>query len=232
MVTTIPQITRDFMGMINASAKEGIYRVEVNGTAIDVFPYIFPPQSPFSKSTSTIYDQFGNLDGNKVLDIGTGTGIQAIQATLAGAKEVDAVDIYDKAVECARHNVKLNRLESKIRVWQSNLFESVPKKEYDLIIANLPILDTQEPDLRFHSLFDPHFAYHEKFFQESPAYLSSSGRIMLSHANLQDEGFEKLEEIAAKYSFSHKIKNSVNSFGYKWRNYEFRHERRVQGEKE
>ncbi|MBS3072589.1 50S ribosomal protein L11 methyltransferase [Candidatus Pacearchaeota archaeon] len=223
MVTTIPQITQDFVKMIGTKAREGTYRVDINGIVIDVFHYIFPPQSPFSESTRTVYDQFGHLDGQNVLDIGTGTGIQAIQACLAGAEEVDAVDIYDNAVECAKHNVNLNGLDSKIKVWQSDLFNSIPQKRYDLVIANLPILDAVESDKRLHSLFDPQFAYHERLFKESPQYLSGSGRVVLCHANLQDGGFERLEEVVSRHEFNPTVTKSVNALGYEWRNYEFRY---------
>ena len=222
MINTKPQLSQDFVKMIKGKANEGMYRVNVNGILIDVFPYIFPPESPFSESTHTVYDHFGQLSGNRVLDIGTGTGIQAIQAALAGADEVDAVDIYDKAVECADYNIKLNRLEGKVNVWKSDLFNNVPKKEYDLIIANLPIVEAEETDIRLHSLFDPKFAYHERLFQDSPAYLSNSGRITLCHANLQNQGFEKLEELAKRNGFVPNIKKSFNSLGYEWRNYDFR----------
>lgn len=221
MVTTTPKITQDFVKMIKSKAEKGTYRVNVNGIIIDVFPYIFPPTSPFSESTHTVYDSFGNLNGNRVLDIGTGTGIQAIQATLAGADKVDAVDIYNEAVKCAKHNVKLNGLDGKIKVWQSNLFSNVPKKKYDLIIANLPIVEADEADMRLHSLFDPKFVYHERLFQNSQEYLSNSGRITLCHANLQNKGFEKLEEIAKRNGFIPKVKKAVNSLGYEWRNYDF-----------
>jgi release factor glutamine methyltransferase len=221
MVTIIPPITKDFVRSIEDKASTGSYRVNVNGIPIDVFPYIFPPTSPFSESTHTVYDHFGDLTGSKVLDIGTGTGIQAIQASLAGACEVDAVDIYDNAVECAKHNVRLNGLSEKIKVWQSDLFNNIPKKEYDLIIANLPIVEADENDLRLHSLFDPKFVYHERLFQDSSKYLSNSGRITLCHANLQNDGFERLEEIAQKNGFNAKVKKAINSLGYEWRNYDF-----------
>ncbi|MFA6089384.1 MAG: class I SAM-dependent methyltransferase [Candidatus Woesearchaeota archaeon] len=221
MVTNTSKITSEFVQMINSEAKKGTYRVNLNGILIDVFPYVFPPQSAFSESTHTLYDQFGHLQNKKVLDIGTGTGIQAIQATKAGANAVDAIDIYDNAVKCAKHNVRLNGLENKIQVWQSDLFNKVSKKEYDLIIANLPIVDKKESDLRFHSLFDPNFIYHERLFKEASKYLSNSGKINLCHSNLQSEGFQKLESLAKKYKFNYIVKQKNNSLGYEWRNYEF-----------
>ena len=208
--------------MIKAKAKKGPYQIKLNGVLIDVFPYIFPPSSPFSESTHTVYDELGHLKGKNVLDIGTGTGIQAIQAVLAGAEKVDAVDIYEGAVECARHNFKLNCLEKKIKVWKSDLFSNVPRKQYDLIIANLPIVDIEEEDLRLHSLFDPGFKYHERLFQEAPAYLAKDGSIILCHADLQSRGFERLETLATNHGYTFKVKQAIKSLGYEWRNYEFK----------
>lgn len=216
-----PKISQEFESMIRSRAIDGKYIVNVNGIKIEVFPYVFPPQSPFSESSHTIFDQFGNLSGKRVLDIGTGTGIQAIQAIIAGAERVDATDINQEAVKCAEHNVKLNGLESRINVWQSDLFDNIPNKRYNLIIANLPIVEAKEEDTKLHSLYDPGFIYHERLFRESPDYLSESGKINLSHANLQREGFERLESLARKNGFIHNIKQIVNSLGYEWRNYEF-----------
>ncbi len=220
----IPQITQNFISMIKEKASKGTYRVNLGEVKIDVFPYVFPPQSPFSESTHSVYDQFGDLHDKKVLDIGTGTGIQAIYAALAGASTVDAVDIYAPAVKCAKHNARLNNLEDKINVWQSNLFNDIPADKYDLIIANLPILDAKEEDLRLHSLIDPNFAYHEELFNKSPNYLSEFGRIVLCHANLhKNSSFGRLEKVAAKNGFDANIVQSEKSLGHEWRSYEFKY---------
>lgn len=224
MMTNKPTISRNFEESIRTNANSGIYRVNVNGILIDVFPYIFPPQSPFSESTHTVYDQFGHLDSKKVLDIGTGTGIQAIQAYLAGARKVDAVDINDDAIICAKHNIRLNGLEGKISTWQSDLFSNIPNNHYDLIIANLPIVEVDELDIRLHSLYDPGFFYHERLFETAPRYLSESGKITLCHANLQEKSFERLEDVAKTHGFSFDVKQKVNSLDYEWRNYDFRYE--------
>src|SRR3989344_8829129 len=98
MVNTKPNIVKEFEGMIKDNAVSGTYRVNIDGIQIDVFPYVFPPSSPFSRSSYVIYNGMNNLNGERVLDIGTGTGIQAIQTVLAGAIEVDAVDINEDAV--------------------------------------------------------------------------------------------------------------------------------------
>ncbi|MBI4321014.1 MAG: 50S ribosomal protein L11 methyltransferase [Chloroflexi bacterium] len=52
----------------------------------------------------------------RVLDIGTGSGILAIAAAKAGAEAVLALDVDSVAVEVARRNVEANRVEKIVRV--------------------------------------------------------------------------------------------------------------------
>ena len=158
-----------------------------------------------------------------ILDMGTGTGILAIAAVKSGAENVDAVDIYEDAVKCAKHNIELNQLSSKVKVWQSDLFSKIPsEKKYDLIIANLPILNYPETDLRFHSLSDPNFQYHKRLFEEVQKYIKENGIVRLAHADLQTDGFEQIESVAKQKGFKLSIIKEIVKNGYKWRNYEFK----------
>ena len=61
--------------------------------------------------------------GEKVIDVGTGSGILAIGAALLGASEVLAIDIDPDAVKVARENIRHNGLEGKIRAVQGNLLD-------------------------------------------------------------------------------------------------------------
>lgn len=56
------------------------------------------------------------LDGGRVLDIGTGSGVLAIASALRGAHDVLAVDIDADAVATARANVALNGAEDVVSV--------------------------------------------------------------------------------------------------------------------
>ena len=49
--------------------------------------------------------------GDRVLDVGTGSGILAIASVLAGAERVVALDIDPDAVDVARRNAAANRIE-------------------------------------------------------------------------------------------------------------------------
>ena len=76
------------------------------------------------------------ISGQRVLDIGTGSGILAIAAAKLGSGEVKAIDNDPVAVEIARQNVKQNNVELQVTVEQQDLaaFEGT---EMDLVIANL-----------------------------------------------------------------------------------------------
>lgn len=74
-----------------------------------------------------------------VLDIGTGSGIQAIISS-GNAKEIVATDINPYAIELAKENAKLNGVRN-ITFKISDLFQQISKKsKFDLIIFNPPYL--------------------------------------------------------------------------------------------
>lgn len=75
--------------------------------------------------------------GERVLDMGTGTGIAALHAAKAGAAKVTAVDINPNAVACARSNALKNGL--KVEAVESDLFAKV-EGLYDVITFNPPYL--------------------------------------------------------------------------------------------
>ncbi|MFN8354500.1 MAG: 50S ribosomal protein L11 methyltransferase [Spirosomataceae bacterium] len=70
-----------------------------------------------------------------VLDVGSGTGILAIMASLRGASEVSAFDIEEWAAENARENVALNHCQN-IAVRQGTI-ETEPHQLYDIVLANI-----------------------------------------------------------------------------------------------
>ena len=85
-----------------------------------------------------------------VMDVGTGSGILAIAASLMGAKNVLATDISDEAVTAAQENIKLNGIDN-ITVKKANLLKDT-EQSFDLIIANIlvEILLDLIPDLDGH----------------------------------------------------------------------------------
>ena len=80
---------------------------------------------------------------DRVLEIGTGTGIIAV-ITSKITENVIAVDINEYAVECARKNAKINQSDIDIRL--GDLFDSVEDEKFDLILFNTPYLPTDEDE--------------------------------------------------------------------------------------
>ena len=74
--------------------------------------------------------------GERVLDIGTGSGILAIAALLLGAKTAEGVDIDPMCVRTAGENAELNGVQDHFRVLVGDLSDKASGK-YDLITANI-----------------------------------------------------------------------------------------------
>ena len=73
------------------------------------------------------------------LDIGTGSGILAIAAAKLGYRPVRAIDFDAEAVRIAQGNAGANGVWDKIKIVRADVakFQSQPKKQFDLVCANL-----------------------------------------------------------------------------------------------
>lgn len=81
--------------------------------------------------------------GARVLDCFTHTGSFALNAGLAGAREVLGVDASDTAVRQAEENAALNGLEKTVRFLCADVFELLPQlaeagERYDVVILDPP----------------------------------------------------------------------------------------------
>jgi ribosomal protein L11 methyltransferase len=75
-------------------------------------------------------------DGDRVVDVGTGTGVLAIAACRLGARSVPAVDTNPKAVVNARENVAVNEVGGCVTVRRGSV-DAVLEDRFDGIVANI-----------------------------------------------------------------------------------------------
>ncbi len=76
--------------------------------------------------------------GDRVLDVGTGSGILAIAAVKLGASEVVAFDTDRQAVKAVNENGRLNQVAGKIAVHQGTLAIVSPRRRYwHLVLVNI-----------------------------------------------------------------------------------------------
>ncbi len=78
----------------------------------------------------------GVAKGQTVFDIGTGSGILSILASIAGAKKVFACDIDAVAVMNAKENVGLNKCDN-IYLWAGGIESFDPHARPSVVVANI-----------------------------------------------------------------------------------------------
>jgi ribosomal protein L11 methyltransferase len=76
-----------------------------------------------------------NIDGKKVFDYGSGTGVLAIMASKMNADSVFAIDIDDWSTENISENTQLNGVENI--VFEQGDLNIVKPQEFDVILANI-----------------------------------------------------------------------------------------------
>lgn len=74
--------------------------------------------------------------GERLFDVGTGSGVLSIAAARLGAARVLAIDADPVAVEVARHNVAHNGVAGVVEVRAGDLLHGVEERA-DVIVANL-----------------------------------------------------------------------------------------------
>lgn len=136
--------------------------------------------------------------GKKVLDVGTGSGIQARAAHSVGAQEVLAVDISDEVVMSLKHE--------KFDVKKSDLFSAVSGK-FDLIIFNPPYLPLDVREDSKSALVTTGGERGDeiilRFLHEAKEHLAEGGEILLVVSSLTPLG--RIRKVLKEEGFVYKI---------------------------
>jgi len=112
--------------------------------------------------------------GRRVCDLGTGSGVVAIEAAARG-QAVLATDLYETALALARWNARLNGVADRIAFSEGHLWEAVPDGErFDLVVTN-PHYGGPADQLRVEALLG------------AAAHVDDAGRLVLT-TQLEWEG--------------------------------------------
>lgn len=110
------------------------------GLEFEVNEKVLVPRSPLAELILDQYRPWIEPETvGRMMDMCTGSACIAIASAiqLPGAR-VDAIDISPDALEVARANVERHGLEQRVTLIESDLFQSVPSGDYQLIVANPP----------------------------------------------------------------------------------------------
>ncbi|MEM4713453.1 MAG: class I SAM-dependent methyltransferase [Candidatus Bathyarchaeia archaeon] len=114
-------------------------RVFFDSYFFDVWQDVYEP----AEDSFLFAENLTVLEGERVLDMGTGCGILGIIAAKK-ALQVVAIDINPAAVRCAKENAKLNGVADTMLFIQGDLFTPLKAEEkFDLILFNAPYLPTE-----------------------------------------------------------------------------------------
>lgn len=166
---------------------------------IETHPGVYAP----AEDSLLLLSAINVSKGQRVLEMGCGTGIIALHCAKAGGR-VTAVDVSLDAVECAKKNSKLNNID--LEIFQSDLFGSIRGK-FDVIIFNPPYLSSHDSEKLAREDVLPLIGGeggHEvsvRFLEQASEHLNPGGDILLlTSSESQDKVLE-----AASNRFSVKI---------------------------
>jgi release factor glutamine methyltransferase len=114
-------------------------KVMVGDLELTVPPTVFHPGVFVTSGIFADYLRCADLHGKTVVEVGTGSGVLALSAALAGARKVVALDINPAAASAAAQNAAANGLADIVEARTSDLFSAVPADEiFDVVISSPP----------------------------------------------------------------------------------------------
>jgi len=167
---------------------------------LKVNEYTLIPRPETELLVETVLERVSRDDAS-VIDLGTGTG--AIALALASERprwNITATDKFGESLALARDNALA--LNLAVNFIESDWFDAVPARLYDVVVSNPPYIDPADPhlsrgDVRFEprrALVSPDngLADIAQIAAQAKAYLPSGGVLLFEHGFDQGAGVRKL----------------------------------------
>ena len=183
------------------------YQVNFRGLELMMLQEVFCPV--YGEGSQLLADCLNVQEGERVLEIGTGSGGHAILSA-AKAKSVIATDISPIAVKCAIDNVKKHKLNDKIDIRQGDLFQPLSLQEkFSLILFNLPFMNGTPKTWLEVAMYDENYQTLSRFFQDFNNYLTKKGRVLVAFSDAGD--LKYLEKLIESSGFQFKAVTTMTN---------------------
>ncbi len=191
-----------------------IASVEFYGLEFKVNKNALIPRSETEILVEEVINESKNKENIKILDIGSGTGNIAITLAKEIQKSiVHSIDINEKAIELAKENAIINKLNENIDFYckDISLYKLNSNEKYDIIVSNPPYISNEEYlNLEKELLdFEPAnaltdyedgFKFYKIIAQKLKELLKPKGKIFLEVGKDQ-------ADIVSKILYEHNVKN-------------------------
>jgi len=176
--------------------------LDYNGIHYETHPEVYEP----AEDTFLFAENLQVERRDRVLEIGTGTGIIAIIVSRK-CSTVTATDINPQALDCAAKNIITNKAYN-VELRKGDLFEPLPGEKYDLILFNTPYLPTSEEE-RVDDELDAAWDGGEdgrkvinRFLDDLKDHLKPGGKVQLVQSSLADidQTLKKLKDMGINAS--------------------------------
>jgi release factor glutamine methyltransferase len=151
----------------------------------EIFEQVYEP----SEDTILFADNLDIKEGERVADVGAGSGILAILAAQK-ASSVLAIDVNSHAIKCAKQNAIFNKVADRMAFMQADLLTALKNQEkFNSILFNAPYLPSSEYESQ--SWIGKAWAggangrlVVDRFIPQASAHLLPSGRVLMLQSTL------------------------------------------------
>ena len=169
---------------------------------LDVTTDILIPRPETELLVEIALEKIKTTRNPKILDLGTGSGAIALAfASERADAHIVATDFSEKALKVAYENsLKLGLIE-QIDFIQSNWFETIHAKKFDLIVSNPPYIDPDDKHLQGSIKHEPQSALIannkgmqdiETIIQGSTPFLNNNSWLIVEHGYDQSQQTQQL----------------------------------------
>lgn len=161
--------------LVKYLSKKRVYRYK--DITLEIPPQVFHPGFFFSTHILLRFINQLPLQNRKLLELGAGSGLISIHAAKEGAVAT-ATDINPVAIEWLRKNSARNKI--CLEIIQSDLFDDIPKRAFDIIAINPPYYKKKPVTLKDHAWYcGEHGEYFSRLFNQLAGFIHDKTETIL-----------------------------------------------------